>query len=186
MMPQPSLDPCLVILVLVTLALSGWLAATRAVPPPAWWQRRDAHPHPLTIMVADASQHRELDRALRAALRQLGSAHGAPCPASAIVVQRLVWDGWGGEHGRQVHGCAQRPPGFAADPRPQFRLALEVDGRALPVDEVLATLAELWALPARGDDRAFVPIVFHPVPPRRLSDRAVPARPLPVLTDTDD
>ena len=186
MMPQPFLDLLVAILALITLGLAGWLAASWPMLLPVWWYRHYAPPLPLTIMVADARQRRQLERALHAALRQLRSAHGAPCPASAIVVQRLVWDGWGGEHGQQVHGCAQRPPRFAADPRPQFHLALEVDGRVLPVDEVLATLAELWALPVRGDERAFVPIVFRPPPPQPPSSPTRPARPTPLRTATDD
>ena len=187
LMPSLYSGAVLLILALTALGLTVWLATSRGILAHAWWPGRQPHAVPLTIMVADHRRRRELERALRAALHHLQRAHGAPCPASAIVVQRLVWDGWGGEHGRQVHGCAQRPARCAADPRPRLCLALEVDGRALPLDEVLATLAELWTLPSRGDDRAFVPIVFSPAPPPQPANRLrTPVRPPASVIQTDD
>jgi hypothetical protein len=120
------------------------------------------HHPPVEVLVADRRQRRQLERAIRAAIRQLDRAHSGAATASALVVQRIVWDDWGGAGGRQIHGCARRPARFAADPPPRFCLALEVDGRELPLDEILAALADLWSLHLTGDDREFVPIVLGP------------------------
>ena len=143
----------------VTGAAGTWFAIHRddlAGTRRHWWWH-----HPLVeILVADRRQRRQLERAICAAIRQLDRAHGGAATTSALVVQRIVWDGWGGEGGRQIHSCARRPARFAADRPPRLCLALEVDGRALPLDEILAALAELWSLHLTGDDREFVPIVL--------------------------
>src|SRR5436189_293968 len=81
----------------LSMALITWLVTNRDALAHAWWRRRHPHSVPITIMVADPRQRRNVERALDTALRQLGHAHGLACPAGAIVVQRLVWDGWGGE-----------------------------------------------------------------------------------------
>lgn len=157
-----------------------WLVINRHALADAWWHWRRHRPIPVEIMVADRRQRRHLERALAVAIRQLGNAHGSTPPASTLIVQQIVWDGWGGDGGRQIHGCARRPSRFAADPRPRHCLALEVDGRALPLDEILATLAELWSLHLKSDDRDFVPIILGPAtPPRR-----VPGAPAPLGNGT--
>ena len=166
-----------IVLIGAFAASIAWLVSSRDALAHAWWRWRHPHPVPVMILVSDAGQRRQLERALGAALQQLDHIGGVPCPASMIVVQRLVWDGWGGDGGRQVHGCAQRPGRCAADPRPRFCLALEAEGRALPLDEVLATLAELWSLHLKGDDREFVPVIFSPTPrPHRATDPRVSTR----------
>lgn len=165
-MASTSVGLVLIAFSTASAALIVLAAINREALSHAWWRWRHPHPVPVTIMVANPAERRHLERAIGAALRQLTDGQTAACPASAIVVQRLIWDGWGGDGGRQIHGCAQRPARFAADPRPRLCLALEVDGRALPVDEMLATLAELWSLHAKGDDREFIPVVFSPA--RRL------------------
>lgn len=150
-------------------AAGTWLAIHRRGLLDAWRLGQQQRPPPIEVLVGDRRQRRDLERALRTAIRQLDGATAAVTPASALVVQRIVWDGWGGDGGRQVHGCARRPARFAADPRPRLCLALEVDGRALPLDEILATLAELWTLHQKGDDRDFVPIVLGTATARRRS-----------------
>lgn len=143
-------------------AAGTWLAIHRHALLGAQRHWRQHYPPPVEVMVADRRARRHLERTIHTAIRQLGGAHNGASPASALVVQRIVWDGWGGDGGNQIHGCARRPARFAADPRPRLSLALEVDGRALPLDEILATLAELWSLHLKGDDRDFVPIVLSP------------------------
>ena len=69
----------------MSVALITWLVANRDALAHAWWRRRHPHPVPLTIMVADPRQGRNVERALDTALRQLGHAHGLVCPASRIL-----------------------------------------------------------------------------------------------------
>ena len=156
-------------------AAGTWLAIHRHALVAAW-RHRQRHP-PVEILVADRGQRRRIARAIRVAIRQLDGAYADTAPVGALVVQRIIWDGWSGDGGRQIHGCARRPARFAADPRPRLCLALEVDGRALPLDEILAALAELWSLHLRGDDRDFVPIILGPAsPPRRITGATAPPR----------
>lgn len=167
-------------------ALGTWLAIHRHDLLGAWRYSRRHRPPPIEVLIGDRRRRRDLEQALRAAIRQLDGAQGVAAPASALIVQRIVWDGWGGDGGRQIHGCARRPARFAADPRPRLCLALEVDGRALPLDEILATLAELWTLHLKGDDRDFVPISLGTATPPPRSAPAPASRrrmPLPLPAD---
>lgn len=175
-MLQPCANLLLVALAGLLGAMISWLATHRHDMLGAWQLGRLHHPLPIEVLLADRRQRRDLERALRATIRQLDATNVVSAPASSLIVQRIVWDGWGGDGGRQIHGCARRPARFAADPRPRLCLALEVDGRALPLDEILATLAELWTLHLKGDDRDFVPIVLGPAAPPRRSNGVPPAR----------
>lgn len=171
---------CAIFLLVALAATSGaastWLAIHRFALLRAWRLGCQHRPPPIEVLVADGHQRHDLERKLLAAIRQLDVAHGVAAPASAVIVQQIVWDGWGGDGGRQIHGCARRPTRFAADPRPRLCLALEVDGRALPLDEILATLAELWSIHLKGDDRDFVPIVFGRDASSRRSGAATASR----------
>lgn len=166
-------------------AAATWLAIHRHALLGARRYWRQHRPPPVEVVVADPQARRRTERAIIAAIAQLGGAHGGVSPASALIAQRIIWDGWSGEGGRQIHACARRPARFAADPRPRFFLALEVDGRALPLDEILAALTELWSLHLKGDDRDFVPILLGPAAPqRRPQNEASPhRRPSPLAAD---
>jgi hypothetical protein len=187
MMDQPLEVALIAALAVASGAAGTWLAIHWHALLGAWRLGRQHRPPPIEVLVGDGRQRRELERALRAAIRQLDGATAVSAPASALVVQRIVWDGWDGDGGRQIHGCARRPARFAADPRPRLCLALEVDGRALPLDEILATLAELWTLHLKGDDRDFVPIVLGTATtPRRPGGVTASRRAVPLSLPTDE
>lgn len=186
-MDQPLGIALIATLAVAIRAAGTWFTIHRHDLLGAWRLGRQHRPPPIEVLVGDHRQRRDLERALRAAIQQLDGANGVAAPASALVVQRIVWDGWGGDGGRQIYGCARRPARFAADPRPRFCLALEVDGRALPFDEILATLAELWTLHLKGDDRDFVPIVLcTATPPRRSEGGPAARRGVPLSLPTDE
>lgn len=187
-MIDQTLGTVLIATLAVAIGAAGtWLAIHRHGLLGAWRLGRQHHPPPIEVLVGDRGRRRDLERALRAAIRQLDGTQGVAAPASALIVQRIVWDGWGGDGGRQIHGCARRPARFAADPRPRLCLALEVDGRALPLDEILATLAELWTLHLKGDDRDFVPIVLGPsTPPRPAANAPAARRGVPLALPADE
>jgi hypothetical protein len=94
-------------------------------------------PVPIQVLVKDRSQRRTIERDVRAGLRRLRRALGEAFPSDAVVVvQQVICTD------RQLAGCYQlaRHPdgaGFAL-----IRLALQVDGRQIPMDEVLSVLAE--------------------------------------------
>lgn len=92
---------------------------------------------PMAVMVADRAQRRRLVRELRVGLRHLQRTLGASFSGDvAIVVQQIIAT----DH--QLAGCyqiGQRPNGA---PFALIRLALQVNGQALNIDEILATLAE--------------------------------------------
>lgn len=186
-MAEPHSTFLLVVIAAASSAAGTWLAIHRFALLSAWRLGHRHHPPPIGVLVADRHQRHSLERTLLAAIRRLDVAHGATAPASAVIVQRIVWDGWGGDGGRQIHGCARRPARFAADPRPRLSLALEVDGRTLPQDEILATLAELWSLHLKGDDRDFVPIVFsRATSPRRSGAAAASRNGAPLTLPVDE
>ena len=139
-----------------------WLAAVRTRCLPLLgrtWRaiRRWRRPVPVEILIADRAKRRRLERELRRGLRRLQRALGAPLPADlAIVVQQVI------ATERQLAGCyhlGQRPDGtrFAL-----VRLALQVNGRRLSTDELLAALAEQCiGLATQGSSSVLVPIDFE-------------------------
>jgi hypothetical protein len=88
----------------------------------------------------------------------------------AILVQQVITTD------RQLAGCchlAQRPDGT---PSTLWRLALQVNGKQLDTDELLAVLAEQWiALTSQQSD----PSVLIPVDLE--SQVSIPGRPAPAL-----
>ncbi|MCC7368810.1 MAG: hypothetical protein IT306_10330 [Chloroflexi bacterium] len=168
-----------------TTRCAGWVRRLRALggrlvgaARRAWqilhrWRR----PIPVEILVADRARHRRLQRDLRLGLRRLERALGGSFPRDvAIVVQQVICTD------RQLAGCYQlglRPggDGFAL-----IRLALQVDGRWLETDELLAALAEQCiglALHEGGGTGVLVPIELEPT--GRSADGSVSAlRPDPL------
>ncbi len=150
------------------LFIHGWLAVTilhgrRALS-------RVRCPVPIEVLIADRAKRRNLERELRIGIRRLSRAVGAPFPAeAAVVVQQVL------KPGRQLAGCYQlwqRPDGARCV---LFRLALEVNGRHLATDELLAALAEQWiglAIEQSAAPSVLVPVEFDPAQPpetRRLT-----------------
>ncbi len=163
------------------LAAGGrWLAAARSWGAArlrrAWraicrWRR----PVPVEVLVADRTRRWLLEQELRRGLRRVQRALGAPLPAGlAVVVQQVI------ATDRQLAGCyqlGQRPDGsrFAL-----VRLALQVNGRRLTTEELLAALAEQCiGLAIRESASVLVPIDFEPGPPAE-SRRPTALRPDPL------
>ncbi|HVA85573.1 MAG TPA: hypothetical protein VNF73_04535 [Candidatus Saccharimonadales bacterium] len=134
------------------------------------------HRIPIEVLTADRAKRaavgRELDRGLRRLRRVLGDALPGDL---GIVAQHVIAT----DH--QLAGCyqiGQRPDGnrFAL-----IRLALQVNGRRLAIDELLAVLAEQCiGLAAQGNGpTVLVPIDLEPgSPPEPHRLTALPADPL--------
>lgn len=118
---------------------------------------------PVEVLIAGRMRRRRLERALRHGLRRLEHALGeASSTEIAVIVQQVITTD------RQLAGCYQtglRPDGTRLT---LIRLALEVDGRQLSIDELLAVLAEACigvATHQRGGPTVLVPIELAPVQP---------------------
>ena len=131
------------------------------------WRRRA----PIEVLTADRARRVALTRELDRGLRRLQRVLGDTLPRDlAIVAQHVI------ATDRQLAGCyqvGQRPDGtrFAL-----IRLALQVNGRRLTTDELLAVLAEKCIALATqaGSATVLVPIDLDPAP-------AAEARRLPPL-----
>lgn len=131
---------------------------------------RLCHPVPVEVLIVDRVRRRSLEVELRRGLRRLGRIVGIPYPTrAAVVVQQVL------KTERQFAGCYQlwqRPDGARCV---LFRLALEVNGRPLGPDELLAALAEQWiglAIEQSAAPSVLVPVEFNPTHPsetRRLT-----------------
>ena len=128
-------------------------AALRVVR--VWWT-----PAPVQVLVKDRACRRAIERDLTSGLRRLRRALGSAFPSdAAIVVQRVICAD------RQLAGCYQLArhadgTGFAL-----IRLALQVDDREIPMDEVLSVLAEQCiglAVQRTGGVGLLVPIELNP------------------------
>lgn len=138
--------------------LHGWLAVTilrcRHV------LHRLRHPIPVEVLIVDRVKRRGLEAELRRGLCRLGRAVGTPLPAHAVVAVHQIL-----KTDRHLAGCYQvwqRPDGVRCA---LFRLALQVNGRPLGPDELLATLAEQWiglALEQSGAPSVLVPLELAP------------------------
>ena len=115
---------------------------------------------PIEVLVKHRAQRRTIERDLQSALQRLRRALGEQFPSGVtVVVQQVICAD------RQLAGCyqlAHRPegPGFAL-----IRLALQVDGRQLPTDEILSVLAEQCiglAVHRSGGAGVLVPIELGP------------------------
>lgn len=165
-----------------------WLAAVRfwcmALLSRAWRAvRRWRRPVPVEVLVTDCVKRRALERELRSGMRRLQRVLGAPLPAElAVVVQQVI------TAERQLAGCyqvGQRPDGtrFAL-----VRLALQVNGRRLSPDELLAALAEQCiGLATQHSASVLVPIDFEPGRTEQPADirRLTALRPDPLAPHTN-
>ena len=132
------------------------------------WQalRRWRRSVPVEVLIADHARRRALERELRTGLCRLQRALGAQLLDDlAVVVQQVI------QTDRQLAGCCQvgqRPAGrrFAL-----IRLALQVNGRRLATDELLAVLAEQCiglAMREGAGPSVLVPVELEPVGPTEV------------------
>ena len=99
--------------------------------------RRRLFGPPVVVMVAGRSQRRSLEREIRPGLRRLKQALGpAALNHVTVVVQHTIAT----DH--QVAGCYHIGKHADGSPFTLVRLALNVNDRALSLDEILATLTE--------------------------------------------
>ena len=117
---------------------------------------------PIEVLVVDRARRRTLEREIRGGLARLSHALGDVFPTdTAVIVQHVL----AADH--PVAGCyqvGQRPDGR---PFALVRLALQVNGRALTLDELLATLAEQCigiATQQSGGLSVVVPVELEPAP----------------------
>ncbi len=115
---------------------------------------------PVEVLIVDRIKRRTLEAELRHGLGRLGRAVGIPYPTHvAVVVQQVL------KTDRQLAGgyqLWQRPDGARGA---LFRLALQVNGRHLSPDELLAALAEQWiglAIEQSGAPSVLVPVELDP------------------------
>ena len=161
------------------------LPGATAVPAGISWAVRAAArviqvwlaPAPIQVIVKDRSHRRAIERDLTAALRRLRRALGPAFPSDVvIVVQRVI------RTDRQLAGCYQLARHAEGTCFALIRLALQVDGREIPMDEVLSVLAEQCiglAVQQAGGVGLLVPIELESV--RRSDDGRVHAvRPDPL------
>lgn len=159
-------------------ALHGWTTTVAL-----WLWRRlgfTQHRIPVEVLVADRSQRRALERELHKGVDQLQRVLRIPLPTHvAVVVQQLI------RTDRQLAGCYQ--VSSAGGVRfSLIRLALEVNGRRVTIDELLAALSEQCiglATQESGGTVVVVPVEFAPVqPPSEPRLRAFRQDPLAAQT----
>jgi len=137
---------------------------------------------PVEVLIADRNRRRTLERELHAGINRLQRVLGIPLPPHvAVVVQQVI------RTDRQLAGCYQ--VSSAGGVRCSLiRLALEVNGKRLTIDELLAALAEQCiglTTQESGGTAVVVPVEFEPVePPAEARLRAF--RPDPLAAQTGD
>jgi hypothetical protein len=114
------------------------------------------------VLVADPARRRALEREVRGGLRRLEHVLGTPLPREAAVLVQQVLPGE-----RPLAGCFQT--GLRPDGRryARIRLALEVEGRPLSTDELLAILTEqcVGLADQENSRTVLVPVELPPAPP---------------------
>lgn len=120
--------------------------------------RRSRRRPPVAVLIADRAQRRSVEREIWRGLRRLQPVLSAPLPTElAVVVQQVVLTD------RQLAGCSligQYPDGsrFAL-----VRLALQVNGQRLTMDELLAVLAEQYiGVLTQQNSSVLVPVELEP------------------------
>jgi hypothetical protein len=128
------------------------------------------------VLATDRTERRRLGREIRAALQRLERVAGPTlgCHA-AVLVQRTV------QRNEPVAGSALVIQGSEFERLVLIRLATQVGGRALALDEILAALAELWIRVASeqlASPAVLVPIALGPAPVAPRAVDPLPADPL--------
>lgn len=138
-------------------------------------------PIAVEVMLADRARRKGIERHVRATLCRLRRVLSSQFPSdAAVIVQQVVVTE------RQLSGCYQISNQHDGTRIALIRLALEVDGRLLTTDELLAVLTEqciALAMQSAGPG-LLVPIDLAP---SRSDDRAHPPalRPDPLATIRD-
>lgn len=129
---------------MVLAQLTAWARVASRRSQAALWHAWDIHRSrdvriPIEVLVADPRRRRKIRSELRAGVRRLQRVLGEP-PADhiAVVVQQVI------ATDRQLAGCCQLGSHPDGSSHALWRLALEVNGRPLSSDELLAVLAEQW------------------------------------------
>ncbi|MFN8472151.1 MAG: hypothetical protein U0822_08185 [Anaerolineae bacterium] len=149
-------------------------AAVRRVPVVVrqMWRviRHKLRGDPVEVLVTDRSRRLKHERDIRSAMRRLRHVLGRALPAhAAVIVQQVVV----ADH--PIVGCyhlGQRPDGATFV---LIRLALEVAGRPLTSDELLANLAEQCIAVAMQHDGALSVVVPLDLALPRRSDPLAPS-----------
>ena len=127
----------------------------------AVWRFLRRHRVPVEVVLADESRRRALKHDISTNLRRLQKVFGTALPADAVVIVQQVIP----TH-RQPAGCFQVGAREDGGRYAVIRLALQVNGRRLSTDEVLATLAEQCIGIVSQDARSVVvPVDFDPGAP---------------------
>jgi hypothetical protein len=157
----------------------GALSALRRAARSYLDQRR---PVPMEVLVKSRARRRAIERDLQAGLHRLHRALGTQFPTGvAVLVQQVITTD------RQLAGCyelARRPDG--AD-LALIRLALQVDGRELAMDEMLSVLAEQCiglAVHQAGAGGVLIPVELEPGR-RHEGDRLRPDPLRPIQASSD-
>ena len=157
----------------------GALSAIRRAARSYLDQRR---PVPMEVLVNNRARRRAIERDLQSGLRRLHRTLRTQFPIGvAVLVQQVITTD------RQLAGCyqlARCPDGVNLA---LIRLALQVDGRDLAMDEMLSVLAEQCiglAVHQAGAGGVLIPIELEPAR-RHEGDRLPPdpLRPIPTLSD---
>lgn len=147
------------------------------------WAAAHGQPYcpPVEVLLAERARRRGVERHVRAALHRMRRALGPrfPSDAAVIVQQFVVTD-------RQLAGCYQisrHPDGTRIA---LIRLALQIDGRLLTTDELLAVLAEQCIALAMQSAGPGLLVPIDLVPSRSDDPGRPPAlRPDPLATVRD-
>jgi hypothetical protein len=142
----------------------------------AWRALRGRPGTPIEVLVVDRARRRSVERQLGARLRRLERLLPPDPPERVVVVvQQTIGDD------RPVAGrveVAKRPDGTR---RALVRLALQVGGRRLTPDELLAALCDQWLALAPGyTPIATTPVESRPTPPAETAPLAA-FRPDPLV-----
>ena len=128
------------------------------------------------VVIVDQARRKALQRQLSVGLRQLQWLFGDQPPTDvAVLVQQVI------PLDRQMAGCCQVTTRADGRRLALIRLALEVNGRRLSADEVLAALAEQCLGLAQQDAQttAVVPVDLDPgSPPAQHRPADLPPDPL--------
>lgn len=118
----------------ISAPIVSLLASTRSVVATAL---RSRHAIPVEVVITDTARRRAIGREIRRALHQLRRTLGPDLPAGlAVVVQQAV------ATDQPLAGCVQTHQRADGTHAYLVRLALQVDGRRLAIDDVLAALAD--------------------------------------------
>lgn len=121
----------------------------------------------IEVMISDKEERRTLEWEVRRGLGRMQRVLGTPLPAElAVVVQQVV------QSDRQLAGCYQFGQGPDGSRFALVRLALQVDGQRLGVDELLSVLAEQCiglAIQQDGGFSVLVPVELNVAQPGETS-----------------